>query len=244
MLGSDLAEFLGAEHEIMPIDKDNYADFAGSEFDVLVNANGNSRRFWANEHPFEDFEASTISVYRSLSDFRFERYFYISSSDAYENHSGPASTSESEAANHENLSPYGLHKRISEEIVRNRTGNWVILRSSMILGKNPKKGPFFDIASGNSLFITPDSRLQLITTKAIAEIISLLIEKGTSKEIFNMGGQGAFSFEDAGKYFEKLPEISPEAEKQEYEMNVAKLAGVYPLKTSEEYLKDFLSKNK
>src|SRR5262245_31827752 len=87
MLGSDLAEYFKARgHHVVAIDRDNYSTQRGAQFDILINANGNSRRFWANEHPLEDFEASTVSVYRSLVDFTFNFYIYISSSDVYERH--------------------------------------------------------------------------------------------------------------------------------------------------------------
>ncbi len=240
MLGSDLTEFLGKEHDVTPIGKDNYEENKGKEFDVFINANGNSRRFWANENPLSDFEASTLSVYKSLYDFKFGKYIHISSSDVYENHSNPAATLESASINSANLSPYGLHKYMSEIIVRNRIKNHVILRSSMILGKVLRKGPLFDIMNGNPLFITLDSSLQFITTGAIADILKLCMDKNISGEIFNMGGRESFSFRDSEKYFKKIPELSPNAELQEYEMDVSKISGIYTVKTSEEYLKDML----
>ncbi len=90
-LGSDLARFLGDKFNVSSITKENYNDTRGKVFDVLVNANGNSRRFWANQNVLGDFSASTVSVYNSLFDFGFKKYIYISSSDVYEDHSSPLS---------------------------------------------------------------------------------------------------------------------------------------------------------
>ena len=110
----------------------------------------------------------------------------------------------------------------------------------MILGKNLRKGPFFNIIHGKSLYINLKSQLQLITTEAIARIIKTLLEKSILNEVINIGGQGSFSFTKIKSYFNKKIHISPDAETQIYEMNVKKLKNLYPqLKTSEEYIKKY-----
>ncbi len=240
MLGSDLVRFLAKKFPLEAIDLDNYENCCGQEFDVLVNANGNSRRFWANTHPLEDFEASTVSVYRSVLDFKFKKYVYISSSDVYPEHGKPATTKETQVIDYSKLPPYGLHKYLSEELVRNRGRDFLILRLALILGRSLKKGPIYDILVGQPLFITKDSRLQIITTRAIAEIIEKLVAENISNEVFNLGGRGTFSFKKAEEVFQKTIAVSPEAQLQEYEMEVTKLGKIYALKTSEDYLKEFL----
>lgn len=240
LLGGGLVSFLGRDWQIFPIDKDNYHQMIGQEFDLLVNANGNSRRFWANQNPLEDFEASTLSVYKSLHDFKFKKYLYISSSDVYPDHGNPALAREDEPIDPNLLSPYGLHKYLSEKIIQNRVGDWLILRSSLILGPGLKKGPFYDIITGNPLFISLDSRIQIITVSALARTIKFLLSRSVSKEIFNVGGKGIFSFNKVSQFFSNPVSVSPEAEVQTYEMNVEKVNGLYPLKNSEDYLKEFL----
>ncbi len=242
LLGGDLARFLSGFSEIVGVDKGNYDEHRGKRFDILVNANGNSRRFWANEHPFDDFEASTVSVYRTLIDFQFKKYIYISSSDVYEDHSSPATTDEDQKITAENLSPYGFHKYMSEFLVRNRVKDFLVLRSSMMLGTQLHKGPLFDITQGAPLFISKDSRLQMVSTRAIADIIAFLCAKGISRETFNIGGEGAFPFSEMERVVSLPVRVAPEAVRQEYEMNVKKLSAIFPLKTSTEYLKEFLTK--
>ena len=111
----------------------------------------------------------------------------------------------------------------------------------MILGTNLKKGPIYDIIHNNPLFISHRSRLQFITTRAIAEIIKILLENFVTSDIINIGGIGTFTFTKIRKYFDKEIKILPEAETQIYEMNVEKTRSLYPnLKTSEEYLQEFL----
>lgn len=244
MLGSDLAHFLGTEHEITAITRENYAELRGSAFDALVNADGNSRRYWANQNILADFEASTVSVYRSMFDFTSKKYIYISSSDVYPDHSSPATTSENSEIDSGKLSPYGFHKYLSERIVENRSEDYLILRCSMLLGRVLKKGPFYDMLHRNPLYITFDSNIQLVSTEEVASVITDLVRRGAAREIFNVGGRGAFSFEDTGRYFSEPPRVSSEAERQDYEMNISKLNAIHALRESKEYLEEFLTRHK
>lgn len=244
MLGSDLVEFLGDHYKVVVIDKENYDEHVGKSFDVLINANGNSRKFWANENPYLDFEASTISVYKSLFDFKFKKYIYISSVFLYENF--PATkilvknAFEDRELDVKKLSPYSLNKFLSEQMVKRYAPDYLIFRCNTMIGKNAKKGVVFDILNNKELFITFFSKLQLITTKEVANIIHSLISKNKKNEIFNVGGKGQFAFTKAEKFFGKKIKVSANAEKQDIEQNVSKLNKIFKLKTSEEYLKDFI----
>lgn len=240
MVGSDLAQHLSPQFDVTGITRENYHHFKGRTFDVLINANGNSKRFWANEHVLEDFALSTISVYTTLFDFFYKLYVYISSSDVYENHWNPRFTNETRKIHPENLSPYGFHKYLSELIVRNHTKDYVILRSSMILGKNLAKGPIYDILQNKRLFISPASKLQMITTEEFANVVYFLIRRHITREVFNVGGKGTVSFKAIHRYIRKPITFPQDGERQIYEMSVAKLHRIYPFKTSEEYLRDFL----
>lgn len=239
MLGGDLVVFLAKHFSVEAIDKDTYESCKGKSYDVLINANGNSKRFWANDHPLEDFYASTVSVYQSIADFSFTTYIYLSSSDVYEDHTSPLSTREEQAINPRNLSPYGFHKYLSEEIVKHATKHYLILRSSLILGSNLRKGPFYDILQGNPLFVTLKSKLQIITTKAIADTIHYLVQSEITNKTLNMGGKGVFTLSSVKSLFKKPVTVSPDAKTQQYEMNVETLQAHYPLKTSAEYVEEF-----
>ncbi len=241
MLGSDLVRYLHTKYEVIPIDRESYQMHIGKSFDILINANGNSKRFWANQNPQDDFLASTVSVYKSIFDFQSDIYIYISSPDVYENHTGTKSTNEAQKINAENLSPYGFHKYLSELIVKKHKEKYFILRCSMILGTRLKKGPLYDITHKNPLHITLKSKLQFITTHAISEVIETLFEKSQVNETMNVGGIDTFAFTKTSAFFNHKIQTLPEVETQVYELNIEKLRKLYPsLKTSEEYLQEFL----
>lgn len=245
LLGSSLCRVLGGRYDVAAIDKENYDSQKGKAFNVIVNANGNSRRFWANENPPEDFAASTLSVHRSLFDFSCGRYVYVSSSDVYEGHANPAKAREDSPIEPLKLSPYGFHKYLSEQLVRRYARDFLIARSSALLGPGLKKGPIYDILSGNPLRIAIDSEIQFITAQAFAEALLRLLDlPSPSERVVNIGGRGTFGFAEAAALFRKPLSFEPRAERQRYEMNVDRLGGVYPVKTSKEYVEDFLKEEK
>lgn len=244
MLGSDLVKYLSSYYSVASISKENYSQFINHSFDIIVNANGNSKRFWAIKNPLEDFNVSTFSVYKSFFDFKFNTYAYISSSDVYVNHSSSAFTSEDQIQDPSKLSSYGLHKYLSEKIVENHCKSFIILRASMVLGQNLKKGPIYDILNKKSLYISESSRLQMITTKEIANVITFLINEKIVNEIFNVGGKGIVDFKKIQTYFSTPISFTNRAEEQVYEINVSKLNKLFPIKSSEVYLSEFLDKLK
>lgn len=241
LLGADLIKNLQSKYIITPITKQNYSEHKGKSFDVFINANGNSKRFWALQNVLEDFEASTRSVYRTMFDFNFKKYIYISSVDVYTDPSSPIRTKENVEIKISDQNSYGFHKYLSEIIVKKYAADWLILRPCTILGSNLKKGPIYDILENKQLFITLSSKLQLITTNAIADIVDILLKRHIKNKVINIGGIGALSFSRLHKFFDKKILVSPEAKPQAYEMNVKKLQRLFPtLTTSEEYLREFL----
>ena len=241
MVGGDLVLYLKASFKnIVGINRKNYDRYRGHQFDVVINANGNSNKIWANDNILDDFEASTASVYKTLLDFSAKTYIYISSADVYEHHTSENFTSDGESINFEKLTPYGFHKFLSECIVRNFTKSHIILRCPMMLGTNLKKGPLYDILNNSRLYISKESSFQMITTKELAQIIYFLLYKNITKEVFNVGGRGTVSLSEIIKYVGRKVNFPKDGKKQTYETNVSKLNKIYPLKTSQQYLKDFL----
>src|SRR3989344_1866754 len=241
MLGSDLVRYLGETQTVFAIDRHNYADFRGRHFDVIVNANGNSKRFWADQNPAQDFEFSTASVVQSCFDFKFGTYIYISSPDVYADPGSPSATREQESVDPQQLSPYGFHKRLAEEVERHYAADFVILRSAALLGAKLAKGIVYDILQGNALYVNLDTRIQFLSTQAVAEIIQSLLARKTSREIFNMGGIGTVTPSEIAAWAGKPIQVRADAAAPRHEMNFDKIKRVYALKTSAEYVQEFMA---
>jgi len=82
----------GLAHQV--ITRETYDEFAGTACDVLVNANGNSRKFLADRDPLAEFDQSVRSVAVSLSAFKAGVYVLISTGDVYDDPSSPATSGE------------------------------------------------------------------------------------------------------------------------------------------------------
>jgi len=240
-LGSGLCNVLREKFDVQEITRSNYISRKGEEFDVFINANGNSRRHWANNNVIEDFDASTVSVYRTFLDFRSRLYIYISSADVYVDHSDVKKTKEDTVIDSTKLCPYGFHKYLSELIVKKFSRRYLILRCSALIGQNIRKGPVKDILDNKPLFISLDSRLQFISTSEVGKIVIRLIKNDIANEIFNVGGIGTLTISSLEKILDKELHVHETAEKQVYELNVNKLNKIFPVKRSEEYIKEFLT---
>lgn len=139
------------EHYITGITIDNYNHHIGEEFHVLINANGNSRKYLAEQDPKKDFRLSVLSVYNSLFDFKFGRYIYISSVDVWEDN------------------VYGYHKKLAEQLIEDNVESYILVRCAAIIGREMKKGVLYDILNKQPLYITHNSRMQFITDVEIVK---------------------------------------------------------------------------
>lgn len=197
-----------------------------TDYDFVIDANGNSRKFWANQNPLEDFSKSVTSVYERMvinKPFkRFGTYVYISSIDAYQN----------------NL--YGMNKRIAEEIIKLHCDNWVILRCSAIIGEGMKKGVLYDLINERKTFLKPSSRLQFITLRELQNIVESAINNGISNQTFNVAGKDSVSVQEIADLF-NLQVDKYGSEEQHFEYSVALTQRTFfPLKSSIEYVKEYL----
>lgn len=217
-LGRSLASNF-KEFDVIGITKDNYNSLINHKFDILINANGNSKKYWANEHPTEDFILSTHSVYKSLFEFEYETYIYISSLDVYKNN------------------VYGFNKKLSENIIKKFAKKYIILRCASIVGDNMKKGVLYDILSNNKQFLTPDSKLQFIPCNEIYYIIDTLLRLNIYNRIFNVCGIGNVSVKELGEILKRDITYNHKLEKQYFNYSPFKLLTYYNIRTTKEYIK-------
>lgn len=212
-VGKRIVERLSA----IGITRENYDSMKGEQFDVLVNANGNSRKFWAESHPIEDFEANAVWTYRYTQDFKFDSFIQVSSLDVF------------------TQGNYSFSKRIAEEIVR-RQRNYFILRCPAIVGTDMKKGLLYDVMNNKKVFLTPDSRLQFVTDTEIAEIINIFTQlRGTVS--YNVCGFGSVSVDEIAGLVGKELDYAEELNHQHYDFDCT-INNVYPMKSSLDYVKE------
>jgi len=216
-----LAE-LGRPHVVLQ--RHNYRDYAGQRCDILINANGNSRKLLARQAPLEDFDQSVRSVRASLEDFQYGLYLHLSSCDVYPDCSSPSLTTEDLPLDPAAQSPYGFHKSLAELCVRHAAPNWLIFRCGGFVGPNMKKNAIFDILQGGPLWLDPDSELQFLHTSAAARIALALAERGVRNEVFNLCGNGVVKLRDVAEAAGKHVTVTPGSPRVRYDVSIAKLA--------------------
>ena len=206
------------------IDRDNYATYAGRRCELLINANGNSRKPLARERPMDDFDRSVRSVRQSLVDFRFNRYLHLSSCDVYADCSEPALTCENRTLDPNLQSPYGFHKRLAEQCVQHGARDWVIIRFGGFVGPGLRKNAIYDILHGDTLWLDPASELQFIHTDDAARLVLQLVDQNIHCEIVNLCGRGTIALQEVLYATGKQIRVEPGSPRVRYNVSIDKIS--------------------
>ena len=229
----------GLEHEI--IAPDNYDSFRGRACSVLINANGNSKKFLSNEQPLLDFDLSVRSVRASLLDFRYDSYVYLSSGDVYPDCSTPETTREDRPIDPSKQSRYGFHKSLAEQCVRHVAAKYLIFRMGGFVGPGLKKNPIFDILNGGPLWLHPDSELQFLPSDALAETILRFVGRGMMNETFNVAGRGTIRLAEVIRAVGRDVAVKEGALPIRYEIDLERILQYVELPATREAVLDFAS---
>jgi nucleoside-diphosphate-sugar epimerase len=206
------------------IDRHSYASHIGAHCDLLINANGNSRKPLAKEKPLEDFDASVRSVRSSLEDFRFERYIHLSSCDVYPDCSSPEVTREDSLLQPAMQSPYGFHKYMAEQCVQHRAKDWLIIRFGGFVGPGLRKNAIFDIINGGPLWLDPQSELQFLHTDDAARIVLTLARMQVTREVINLCGRGTIALRDVLYATGNTITVQPGSPRVSYNVSIQKIS--------------------
>jgi len=227
---------------VTAIGRETYERVKGWQFDFVINANGNASRFRANQDPQFDFEASVLSVYRSLFDFRYDVYGLISTVDVYNEPSCEESTAEDTWIDTETLAPYGMHKRLAELLVMQHCPRWHVFRLAQMVGDGLKKGPIYDLLHRKPLWITADSRLHYMNTQNVARVVLNVMECQAASNIYNVCGRGNVEFRQVIELLAAGPSsVAPSpGERQTYRIQTNKIEQLYAMPDSWDEVSTFV----
>ncbi|MBI2623037.1 MAG: NAD(P)-dependent oxidoreductase [Candidatus Liptonbacteria bacterium] len=141
-VGSELVKaFEGVPScEAVSITRENYPAMQAGEYDVLVNAAMPSARFWAKNHPREDFAETVQKTADLVYGWRFKKFVHISSV----------------SARCQLDTVYGRHKAAAEALVH--FGGNLIVRFGALYSDGLKKGVLMDMLHGRQVFVDGKSR--------------------------------------------------------------------------------------
>jgi nucleoside-diphosphate-sugar epimerase len=229
--------------ELIEVTRRNFAERAGIHADVVIQAACNSRKYLADEDPVADFELSVTHCLRSLRSFPASLHLHISSADVYADLANPSVTGEESPIDVANVSNYGLHKLMAEELVRHYASRWLIVRLAGMVGPGLRKNPVFDVLHDRPLRIHPDSQYQFAATDLIAETVWQLADGGEANQIFNVCGRGFVSprrvAELAGRKLD-LSMVPADARPRIVDINIGKISRRFEMPLSSEAVRAFI----
>jgi nucleoside-diphosphate-sugar epimerase len=241
-VGSAFVRAAAKRHEVTAITLDNYAQIRGRSCDLLINANGNSKKFLAEQDPAAEFDASVASVLRSLLDFPCKRYVYLSTIDVYPRVDGPRFNRETAPIDPARLSRYGLHKFLAEQLVRKYADRWLICRLGGMVGDGLWKNSIYDILHDQPLRVHAESEYQFMNTDDVAKIVLTLARGQSPNDVFNVCAEGCVSLAQvcamAGKAELRYAAETPRQER--YEVSVAKLRQLVRIPKTRDSVADFI----
>lgn len=161
-VGATLHQALQPSHYYRSTDID---EICGQEFDHVICAGVQAMKWWANLHPEEDM-AGIQRLLDALSEVKTQRFTLISSIDVYP---APRAVDENTIIDQEGHHPYGLHRLLVEEWVREHFANVAVLRLPGLFGPGLKKNVIFDMMHDNGLEkVHPDGVFQYYDTRQLA----------------------------------------------------------------------------
>ncbi len=219
-----------------------YASLAGTSCDLLINANGNSRKYLSDKDPVRDYELSVLSVMRTLHDFKTRHYVHLSSIDVYPDARQPATAREETVIDPARLSRYGFHKYLAEQLVRYYAPSWLILRMGGSVGTGLWKNSIYDMLTGAPLRVHPDSVYQYLNTRDMAAMLFDLVEQNVTREVINVTGDGVISLREAAEWIPGYPigTVQPNVPTDRYEVDVSKLKSYGDVPTTRETIRAFI----
>lgn len=216
--------------------------------DVLLDCNGEGRRFWANENPEENYVRSVASVEARLNAVSCDVYVYLSTVDVYGDGRGKSALSrEDSEVDLDAIDTYGRHKALAEKMVLDHAARPLVIRCATLIGPGLRKNPVFDLLNDQPLRMTAESTLSLLHTSTLGRAIEVLLTSGDGG-IFNVAASAPIGIPMLKKMVADKRGIDPAAfpEHDEkittrYDVNVDKISALLDMPTSAEAVGMFLA---
>lgn len=229
--------------DFQPITRQNYADYVSTRCDVLINANGNSRKYLAAQDPRLDFKLNVQSTIDSLVDFDCDLYVLLSSLDVYNDVSDPNNNHEAAPIRPEELSNYGFSKYLAELCVKKYSRNWLIVRLCGMVGEGLKKNPIYDLLHSQPIRVSPHSKYHYLNTEDVAKLVYRLISDGHRNQIFNVCSDGVIALSEVQALL-GMPSEENDTKTEHYNVNIHKLKSLYDVPSATSSIRAFLNEYK
>ena len=152
----------------------NIQYIAGQTFDTIVCAGVQAVKYWANQHPDEDWKGIQCLL-SPLKSVKVRRFILLSTVDVY---ASPLQVTEADPAPWQNH-VYGRHRRAVESFVQGLFPESHIIRLPGLFGPGLKKNVIYDLLHGNGLeAIQPASAFQYYHLKHLTGDLVRVLDGG------------------------------------------------------------------
>lgn len=229
--------------QVVEVTRTSYAQYQGVASDIVIEAACNSKKYWAEENPVTEFDASVNHRLKTLQDFPAAFHIHLSSVDVYSDLASPETTTEDSPIDLATASHYGFHKLLAEQLVQHYAPNWLIIRLAGMVGQGLRKNPVYDILQGQPLRIHPESQYQFMGTDQVAQLVWRLAEQGIRQEVLNLCGDGLISPAEIAQMSQRSLDLSllkPDVKPRIVHINTCKIQQFFPLPSTQSAIAHFL----
>ena len=180
-VGSALYQALlnSAKYSVVGVTRENYSAMKEQNFDIIINCAMPSARFWAKNHPAEDFVETVKKTADLIYGWKFKKFVQVSTV----------------SARCQTDTVYGRHKLAAEKLCD--YGDNLIVRLGALYGENMKKGALADMLAGKKVFVDKTSRYSFISVLFCASWLASNLDR---HGIVELGGKDAIALEDVAKH--------------------------------------------
>ena len=197
-VGSALYQELlrSAKYSVVGVTRENYSAMKERDFDIIINCAMPSARFWAKNHPEEDFVETVKKTADLLYGWKFKKFIQISTV----------------SARCQLDTVYGRHKLAAENLCD--FGDNLIVRLGALYGESMKKGVLFDMLEGKKVFVDKASRYSFISVSFCASWMASNLDRHGMVEL---GGKNAIAIGDVAKHMQANVEFDGAINHQDIE---------------------------
>jgi len=224
-VGSAVSKKLAQKHDLTVV-ASSKSPFKPEYFDLVINCAGVSKKYGVEKDFDAAWDHEKVIFDRILEMQNFNpmlKLLHISSICVTED------------------TNYGEIKRITE---RQATRfDYCILRLGGLVGDGLSKNVVFDWIQGKPIRTSVKSVYNFISIEEVANIIDYLVDNWRSEEIINVGASESIVIEDLFQLRNFPIQLFPGSELvvENYNFDVSELQKFYPMKTSKEYVEEYLT---
>lgn len=237
-----VAEAAARGYAVTAVDLDTYAQHRGEEADLLINAAGNSRKFIDDQDPVRGYDLSVTSVMNVLHDFRYGLFLHLSSGAVYPSEGDPQQNNEHAPLDPAQMTRYGFHKWLAEQLVRHYAPQHLIVRLGGFVGPGLRKNAVYDLLTGSPLFVHPDSEFQYMDTRDLARaLFDLCAPPPLPDSPLNLSSRGVVSVRQIAEWAGvELPADTEDLPRTRAELNVDRAAHLLELPETAATVRQFI----